>query len=482
MSASLASHAARGAAATLTGQWARFCIQLAAMATLARLLDPQDYGMVGMIMAIVGVATLLGDFGLSAASIQVQESTDQQRSNLFWINCAAGVVLSIGVFLLSAPIASFYGQPALADMTKVIALVFLVNAVAAQFRAEISRNFQFTRLAGADVSAQVAGAAVGITMAILDWGYWALVYQQVTVAVVTAAVTILSARWWPRLPRRGASIRPFLSFGLNTTGVQLINYASSNVDSVLIGRFWGSVALGYYDRAYQIFRLPMQQIAAPMTRVALPVLSKIQTHDSFEPYVARAQIVLAYGMGGAFFFAAGVADPLIRLVLGDQWAASTVIFQILAIGGVFQSLAFTYHWIFLAKGMTGVQLRYTIVTRTLMVGLMAVGVVWGPIGVALGSSIGLALNWSVLTWLAIPRTGVRAATLATASIRPVLVMGGIGATLLAANALLPVAIPLVRLAILGAIGVVLLGGCALLIRPVRRDLLAVWDTAKRMKK
>lgn len=479
---SLASSAARGAAATLSGQWTRFCIQLASMAILARLLDPQDYGLVGMVMAMVGVATLLGDFGLSAASIQVQDSSHQQRSNLLWINVGAGVLLGVGVFLLAGPIAAFYGQEEVADMTRVISVVFLLNAIVAQFRAEISRNFQFLKLAMADVTAQIAGAAIGITMAILGWGYWALVYQQVAVALVTTVFTLVASRWRPALPRRGESLRPFLNFGINTTSVQLINYASSNVDSILIGRFWGSSALGFYDRAFQIFRLPLQQIAAPMTRVALPVLSKLQNHSSFEPYVVRAQIILAYGMGGAFLIAAGVADPLIRVVLGDKWAASATIFQVLAIGGVFQSLAFTYHWIFLSKGKTGLQLRYSVLTRSLMIGFIAAGVVWGPIGVAIGSSLGLAVNWAVLTWLAIPKTGVRSARLVLASLRPLLVMTIIGGLVLCANFLLPLDVAVIRLAALLAIALLLLGLAAFLSRAVRSDFHEMFDTVKRMRR
>ncbi len=153
------------------------------------------------------------------------------------------------------------------------------------------------------------------------------------------------------------SSAPLMRFGGNALGVQLVTYVTSNVDTVLIGRFWGPLALGAYDRAYQIFRLPMQQIAAPVTRVALPVLSRVTEPADFSRYVQRAQRGLAYGMGGAYFLAAALAAPGVELVLGPGWGSTTTILRVLALGGPFQALGFVYSWVFLARALTRVQLE-----------------------------------------------------------------------------------------------------------------------------
>ncbi|ROS29302.1 PST family polysaccharide transporter [Rathayibacter sp. PhB127] len=477
----IAGDAARGAATTLGGQWLRFLLQLVALAVLARLLSPDDYGVISMVLAIAGVATLLGDFGLSMASIQSTDVSDVQRSNLFWINVALGSVLSGVVFLLAYPIAAFYGRSELVLVCQVLASVFLVNSITAQFKAEVSRSFRFRWLAASDVSAQLVGSSAAVLLALTGAGYWALVAQQVLVAATTLVVLVIGARWLPGLPRRTDGMRSFLSFGANTVGVQLVNYISGNADSVLIGRVWGAGALGVYDRAYQIFRMPLQQIAAPMTRVAFPVLSRMKDEPGFESYVQRAQLVLAYTMGGVFFVAAALADPLIEIALGDGWDQSKVIFRILAIGGVFQALGFVYYWVFLAKALTGLQLRFSVLSRSLMVAFMAVGVIWGPVGVAIGSTAGLILNWVVLTVFAIPKAGVDVRALAVQALRPLLL--GVIVVLVSVLALmfLDSWTAIAQLITVGGLDLLVVLAVVVAVSPYRRDARLLWSTIRRMR-
>ncbi|TQL54756.1 lipopolysaccharide biosynthesis protein [Subtercola boreus] len=480
---SLAGSAARGAATTLGGQWIRFVIQIVSLAVLARLLVPGDYGIISMVTAIVGVATLLGDFGLSMASIQSQNLEDGQRSNLFWINTALGVVLGLLIFFAAVPIAAFYGRPELVDVARSLSLVFLFNALAAQFRAETSRKLRFKWLATADVAAQAIAMVLAIALAVLGAGYWALVVQQITVAFITLVVLVIAAKWLPGLPTRRVPMRSLLGFGANTMGVQLVNYLSANVDNILIGRVWGASALGFYDRAYQIFRLPLMQIAAPMSRVAFPILSRLQNDPAFDKYIQRAQLILSYVMGGVFFVAAALAEPLIEIVLGPGWNESKAIFRILAIGGVFQALGYVYYWVFLAKAMTGIQLKYAIISRSLMVVFMIVGVFWGPIGVAIGGTAGLILNWVVLTIFAIPKTGVNVRALVLTAVRPVVTYG------IMVGGLLPLSIFVLAddpawLQLIVLVGAILLywGIIVLVVKPVRADLLLIVDAAKRIRK
>ncbi|PPG54154.1 lipopolysaccharide biosynthesis protein [Rathayibacter sp. AY2B3] len=465
----IAGDAARGAAATLGGQWIRFVLQLGALAVLARLLSPDDYGVVSMVLAIAGVATLLGDFGLSMASIQSSDVTDAQRNNLLWINVLLGLVLGGIVFLLAVPIAAFYGRDELVPVCQALSAVFVVNSVTAQFKAEVSRRFRFRWLAASDVLAQLVASTGAVLLALSGAGYWALVAQQLLVAVTTLVVLVIGAGWLPGLPSRTQGMRAFLGFGANTVGVQLVNYISGNADSVLIGRVWGAGALGVYDRAYQIFRMPLQQIAAPMTRVAFPVLSRMKDSPEFERYVQRAQLVLAYVMGGVFFAAAALADPIIEIALGPGWDESKTIFRILAIGGVFQALGFVYYWVFLAKALTGLQLRFSIVSRSLMVVFMAIGVVWGPIGVAIGSTAGLVLNWVVLSFFAVPRAGIDVRALLLQACRPLALGVAIVVVSLPALALTTGLGALGQLLIVGAIDLAIAGLAVLLLRAYRED-------------
>lgn len=479
----LAAAAARGAVTTLGAQWIRFAVQFAGIAILARLLDPGDFGLISMVTAIIGFAVVIGDFGLSMATIQAVEATHRQRSNLFWLNTILGLALA-GVILLAAPlIAEFYRAPELTDVTRALAAVFVLNAVSAQFRAEASRHLRFRWLASADVVAPVLGLGAAVTVALLGGGYWALVSQQLVIAISTFLLLVISARWLPGLPSFDEPMRPLLAFGANTLGVQVLTYLSSNVDSVLIGRFWGASALGYYDRAFQLFRMPLVQLASPLTRVAFPVLSRLQDDPlRFDRYLSRAHALLMYVMGGGFLLAAVTADPLIELVLGPGWDESKPILAVLAIGGVFQTAGYVYFWAFLAKGRTGLQLRFSLIGRSLMVAAIVVGVFWGPLGVAFGSAAGLLLNWLVLTLFAMPRLdidlrGLSAVTARAAGV--LLAAGACGLPVAVLTAVLPAPVQLsatVGAALAGA------GAVVALVRPVRRDVAAMFDTARRFRR
>ncbi|WP_160317599.1 lipopolysaccharide biosynthesis protein [Arthrobacter sp. RIT-PI-e] len=479
---SLASSAARGAGATFTGQALRFLIQLVSVSILARLLAPDDFGMYAMVIAIIGVATVLGDFGLSMAAIQSQTLTNAQRSNLFWTNVGLGSLLGAGVYFLAGPIASFYNRPELIAVTQVASISFVLNAFAAQFRAEASSKFRFKWLAAADVTAQAVALSVAVVIALNGFGYWALVAQQVVIASITFLVLVPAAGWLPGLPRRNTNMRSLYGFGANTLGVQIFTYVTSNADSVLLGRIAGSSALGIYDRAYQLFRLPLLQIGAPMTRVALPVLSRLQDDPRFDQYAQRAQLILAYTFGGLFFALACVANPLIDIMLGDQWDEAKGIFIVLAVGGVVQALGFVYYWIFLAKAYTGLQLRYSLIGRTLMLLMMTVGVIWGPIGVAIGSSAGQITLFILNSVYAIPKTGVDGAALIRITFRPALLYSVMTLiTVPISFLLLNHMDPFLHIGILALFIAFFLSGAVLLSRKIREDCLLILDAAKRVR-
>ena len=145
-----------------------------------------------------------------------------------------------------------------------------------QFRTELNHQLRFGAIAAADVLGQACGFVVAVIGALSGWTYWALVAFQIVGAAVTNAILIARARWWPGWYHRGTPMRSLLVFGANTFLTQVVNYLSTNIDQVLIGRVWGASVLGFYNRAFQIARLPEQQIAAPLTRLALPYLSRKQ--------------------------------------------------------------------------------------------------------------------------------------------------------------------------------------------------------------
>ncbi len=415
---SLADIAARGAAKIISAQLIRIVIQLASVVILSRLLDPSDFGLVAMVTAIAGVAFVLGDFGLSAATIQAKVITHKERSNLFWTNVAIGLALTLAVFFLAAPLAAFYNDARIAPITQAISVTYLLNAVSGQFRAQLSRDLRFGWLAFADILAPAVALVVATAAALSGIGVWSLVMQSIVLAAVTLVVLVSSARWLPGLPGR-TPMRKLYAFGAGVLGIRLVTYVSSSVDKIIVGRSFGSTSTGYYSRAYQLFQLPAQQVAGPAGIVLFPILSKLQDDPPrYEAYALRAQLLFAYCVGGMFFILATCADPIIDIALGPSWGPAKPVFLVLALGGVFQALTYNYSFIFQTKGLVGYQLRFSLIGRSAMVLLLFAGIPFGIVGVACAATMGQAVMWVLYTIIASPRAGLSPRKLVDLAVAP----------------------------------------------------------------
>jgi O-antigen/teichoic acid export membrane protein len=479
----LAGNAARGAALTYGAQAVRVLVQVGSIVVLARLLTPSAYGTVTMVLSVVGIATVFGDLGLSMAAMQAQSLSDQQRSNLLWINAGLGLLLGGAVFLAAPLVADFYGRPELQQVCAVLSVIFFLYALTPQLRAELASRLRFKILAAADVVAQVVGFGTAVLLALLNFGYWALVANQIVVAAVTVLVVAVGARWRPLLPRRVDGMRPLLVYGVQTLGVQLLTYISGNIDNVLIGRFLGSSSLGLYSRASQLFRLPLQQVATPLTPVALPVLSRLKDDlRNFEAFAVRAQLILSYLLGGVLFVFVCAAAPIVSIALGRQWGAAVPLLQILAVGGAFQAFGYVFYWVFLARGYTGLQLKWSLAGRSVMVLLLFAGIHWGMLGVAVAATIGQFLLWLVMGLFALPKTGVQVGALIGASVRPAVVYTVAAIVAVAFSPLLLGLPALLVLAIIGVEMVAVLAFAALLIPRVRQDVEEILNTVRRLRR
>ena len=279
--------------------------------------------------------------------------------------------------------------------------LFVVSGVDAEFRAELSRSLRFKALAVTDIAAQAGSIAVAISLAAAGAGYWAVVGQQITLVVLTCASNVILCKWRPGLPRRSVSIRRFFRFGGSVLGTNVIAYATNNLDNVAIGIYWGSGPLGLYSRAYQLLMVPLQQVSVPMTRVVLPVLSRVQDDDeTYARIVSKAQLVGCYMLASGFAVTAGVSVPLVALLFGPKWSGVAPIFAALAIGGDFRGIGQISYWMYLSRGRADAQLKLYLVTRPIMIGLMIAGLPWGPVHIAIGHSIGFFLFWIISLWAA----------------------------------------------------------------------------------
>jgi PST family polysaccharide transporter len=387
--------AIRGGFAKLCAQVANFLLRVGSLMVLARLLEPKDFGLVGMVTALTEVLNLFRDFGLSTATVQRVNVTEEQISTLFWINVLVGAILGALAVVMAPVVVVFYHEPRLFGVTAVLAAGFLFNAAGVQHSAILQRQMRFTALAMTDIISLVVSTAVGIGMAVGGYGYWALVVMTVTLPLVATVCLWLITWWIPGRPRKQVGIRSMMRFGGTITLNGVVIYVAYNFDKILLGRFWGAEAVGIYGRAYQLINIPTANLNSAVGGVAFPALSRIQDDSNrFKTYFLKGySFVLALTVPITIVCAL-FADDLISVLLGPKWTDTVTIFRLLAPTILIFALINPLAWLMFSIGLVGRSLNIALVIAPLVIAGYVIGLPYGPKGVALAYSTLMTL-WVV---------------------------------------------------------------------------------------
>ena len=385
----------RAGAAKLTGQAGRAVIRLGSIVILARLLDPSEFGLVAMVTVLTGVFEILATGGLSAATIQRDKVSKEQISTLFWINIAIGVLIAF-LCLMAAPLLkALYHEPKTAYIIAALAPAFIFTAAGVQHVALLQRELRFTALSGLEVGSEVVAAAVGIGMALAGWGYWALVGSALALPLCITIGAWLTTGWIPGLPRLDRTVGSMLGFGGTITLNTLVVHAAYNFEKLLLGRYFGSDALGLYGRAYELINLPTRILNSAVGGVAFSALSRVQSDPvRFKRYFLKGYSLVLSLTLPATIFCAALADDIILVVLGPKWTEATLIFQLLAPTILVFGIINPYAWLLQSTGLHRRSLNTAFVIAPIAIGSYLVGIPFGPTGVALAYSTAMSL-WMV---------------------------------------------------------------------------------------
>ena len=387
-----------GVVINLVSQLARFGMRFAYQIVIARLLLPGDFGLVALTAPVITFVQLFADLGLSQATVQQKDIDQEQLSFLFWVSVAAGLALAVLCVAAAPLVAAFYGDPRAAGVMVVSGSLLLVSGLYSQHLALLNRHMRFRALALLDLASFALGAAAGIASALLGAGYWAILVNQAVVSVSALIIAWVVSGWVPGRPGPYSRMKPLLHFGGNITGFNFVNFFSRNTDDILLGRFAGEHALGLYDRAFKLMLLPFSQISGPFTKVALPLLSRSQDEPEFyrRAYQRMLGAVLLMIYPGLVFMIATSHD-LIVLALGERWAEVAPIFAILGIDAFVAPVGNSMGWLFVSQGRTREMRNWGVVTSVLFVCCFAIGLHWGPRGVAAGYAAAGLIEISFLT-------------------------------------------------------------------------------------
>jgi PST family polysaccharide transporter len=406
LQADLGARTARAGAVTVVSHTLRFVITIAATGVMARLLKPSDYGLIGMVAFFTYFVALFKDLGLSVATIQKSEVTREQVSTLFWLNVAVSVAITVLMIALAPFVSWFYGDQRLMSITVVTALGFVLGGLTVQHEALLRRQMKFFSLVSIALTSTVVGYIVGIYLAWRGFSYWSLVFSQLALLLTNTIGVWLVCRWRPGLPKRNSGVRSMIAFGRNFTGFSIINYFSRNLDNLLLGKIWGANELGLYNRAYQLMTLPIDQINEPITSVAIPALSRIKDEEQRyrQAYLRMLEKIAMFTMPAIAFMMA-TSDWIVQVVLGPQWSATSRIFLLLGITGLFQPIANTTGWLFLTQGRSRHMFQWGLISGPLTMGSILLGLPWGAVGVATSYALTRVLLTDPLLFWFVGRSG-----------------------------------------------------------------------------
>jgi PST family polysaccharide transporter len=391
--------ALRGGLVTGAAQAVRMLVQLASVVVLARLLIPEDFGLVASVGPIVAFVGLFQNLGLQSAVIQRKEIGESQLNQVFWITTFVGLVCTVVIVALSPAVAVFYGDQRMTAITIAAALPLLLGSLTALPLALMNRHMKFGQLALNDVYAAIVGLLVAAAAAYFGMGYWSLVIGPAASAAIALMAAWWATRWMPGRPDFRVD-RDIISFGANLTGFNLVNFFSRNLDNILIGRYSGPVELGYYDRAYKLLLFPLQNITQPLSRVMIPLMSRIQDDKArFRDIYMRTNWLLAMVTMPGIAALTLAAQPTVSILFGEQWLPVAPIFVWLGIASLIQPVSSTTGWIFICQGETKTMFRWGIFSSLTTVLPFFIGLRWGASGVAAAYAISGYLRIPVLAWL-----------------------------------------------------------------------------------
>jgi len=345
---------------------------------LARLLTPEEFGLIGMITIFIAISTSVINSGFSQALIRKKDCTDTDYSTVFYFNLLVGVVLFAILFFAAPLIAGFFNEPQLTKLVKVLASVLVIDAFTIIQRTKLTKRIDFKLQTKISVIADIVSGVAGIAMAYTGFGVWSLVARQIIQRALNALLLWVWNRWIPLLVFSKESFKELFSFGSRLLVSGLIDTAYRNIYLLVIGKFFSAAELGYFTRSEQFQKLPSQNINAVIQRVTYPVLSSMQDDKSrlknnYQKLIRSTMLITFVLMLGM----AAVAEPMIITLIGEKWRPSIIYLQMLSFVGMMYPLHALNLNMLKVSGRSDIFLKLEIIKKILAVPTIVIGVIWG---------------------------------------------------------------------------------------------------------
>ncbi len=380
--------ALRGGVVSVAMQYGVGALQIVAAIVLARLLAPEDFGLVAIVTVLTSFAPALIDFGLGDVTAQRNRITPSQISSLFWLSSAIGLAVAVVLAASSPLIETVYREPRLGPIAWCSAITFVLWGMSNQHLALLRRAMQFGTIARIQVSSTFAGIVVAISLALCGYGYWALVLRPVISALWLACGVWLLCPWRPGFPVLDADVKAMVRFGLHVVGFSVTYTLARAVDRIGLSLFYRPDVLGYYQNAATLYDNSIHTVLVQLHTVGSASLSKIQSNPAAlrQKYEAALSALAFFIMPTAAILSVTAEDVTV-LLLGEKWREAGLILSIIALRGIFQVVEGSQGWVHLSIGRPDRWRKWGFVSLGVQLAALFGGLPFGAEGVAAASVI-----------------------------------------------------------------------------------------------
>lgn len=389
MSQNLREKTVNGLAWSSIERFSTMFIQLAVNVILARILMPEDFGLVAMLAVFIQFSQAFIDSGFSNALIQRKNRSDTDYSTVFYFTVAVSVILYAILYVAAPLIADFYNMPRLTVIARVLCLGLVVGSISAVHKTRLTIELRFKVQAAVSFLSAIISGAVSISMAYRGFGVWALVAQSlVSLGAQTLLVYLLGTRWLPSLVFSMKSFRELFGYSSKLLASSLLNLLYRNLYPIVIGKRYAATDLGYYNRADLISSMSISSITLVLSKVAFPIFSTIQDdneklRNAYSKYITYASLVVSPVMLGI----AALAKPLVVVAMTDKWLAAVPMLQILAASCVLDHVTSINLNVLYVKGRSDLALRLELIKKSLAVAILFAMMPFGILAICWGQLI-----------------------------------------------------------------------------------------------
>lgn len=363
-------------------------VQLVQLVILARLLNPEDFGLIALVMVVIGFSQLFIDMGVSNAIIYKQQASENDLSTLYWLNILLGLCFYILLFFITPYIAQFYENQKLTPLINLVSLTFLVRPLGQQFMVLLQKELKFEIISKIEIISRLIAFAIVIYSAVIGYGVYSLAFGSIIYAVCTTVGYIFFGRklYRPRFYFKISEVREFINFGLFQMGDKFLNYIASQMDTILIGKLLGVEILGVYNIAKQLTSKPYGIINPVITKVTFPIMAKIGDNIiKLKTLFIKLMSYISYLNISIYFLIMILAEPIVMLVFGVKWKDAIPLVQILSMAYLFRSFGNPAGSLLLSRGKAKLAFYWNLLVFILYPLFIFTGSFWGIQGVSIAA-------------------------------------------------------------------------------------------------